>query len=413
MKYICGCGIRYTAHRKGMVNNMELLFNRDSYLTEFLADVISIEATELNGRPVWDIILNRSCFFPEEGGQDCDHGFIFDVNSDNSYRVIYAALKEGVIHHYVECEERPVILRAHGLIDWDERFDKMQQHSGEHLVSGTVFRYFGFNNTGFHLGAADVTLDFNGKFTDDELLFIEKTVNRAVLENFESKIYYPSAEELKKINYRSKKEIEGEIRIVEYPGYDICACCAPHVKTTGEIGIIKIVASEHFKGGTRMMIKCGWRALSDYNERLKSCKSVSRLLSAKADEISEAVDKLNRDYRELKYAYNELQGDYLDCLVKSALSDTNPVIFIEKADTAVARDAVNSMVERSEGYCGCFIGTDEGGYSFIVSSRVRSCNELLVLMQQQMSAKGGGKTAMIQGSCRGSRRAILSLINSL
>ncbi len=160
------------------------------------------------------------------------------------------------------------------------------------------------------------------------------------------------------------------------------------------------------------MIKCGWRALSDYNERLKSCRAVSHLLSAKAEEIAPAVEKLSKDYRDLKYSYTELQGDYLDSLVRTAVQNPNPVIFIENADTSVARDAVNNMVEKSDGYCGCFIGSDNQGYSFIVSSRSKNCPELLNRLKECFEAKGGGKNRMIQGSCKGSRKAIMELINA-
>lgn len=391
---------------------MELLYNNDSYITEFLAEVASITKTELNGKPAWDVVLNRSCFFPEEGGQDCDTGMIYDVNSDVAYKVIYVSLIDGVLHHFVESEEEPVIDRAHGLINWEERFDKMQQHSGEHLVSGTVNRYFGYNNVGFHLGN-DVTLDFDGVFTEEEIDFIEKTVNRAVFENFESRIYVPSKEELKKLNYRSKKEIDGDVRIVEYPGYDVCACCAPHVKRTGEIGLIKIVSAEHFKGGTRMMIKCGLRALMDYGVKFESCRSISKLLSAKPDEVADATAKLQKDYQKLKYSYNELQSDLLDCMEKDALNSANPVLFIDSADINVVRETVNDMVLRSEGYCGCFIGTDETGYSYIIGSGSKNCQDILAVLKDKFDAKGGGKPSMIQGSCSGTRQEITEMMESI
>ncbi len=396
---------------KGEDKNMELLYNNDSYITEFLAEVESITETELNGKKVWDVVLNRSCFFPEEGGQDSDTGNIYDVNSDVAYKVIYVSLKDGVLHHFVDSAEKPEIIRAHGLINWDERFDKMQQHSGEHLVSGTVNRYFGFNNVGFHLGN-DVTLDFDGVFTDEEIEFIEKTVNRAVFENFESRIYVPSREELKKLNYRSKKELAGDVRIVEYPGYDICACCAPHVRRTGEIGLIKIVSAEHFKGGTRMMIKCGLRALDDYRVKFESARSISKLLSAKPDEVAEAVSKLQKDYLKLKYSFNQLQSDLLDCMEKDALNAVNPVLFIDSADINVVRETVNDMVLRSDGYCSCFVGTDETGYSYIIGSKSKNCQDILPVMKEKFGAKGGGKPSMIQGSCQGTRKEILEMMEA-
>lgn len=411
---------------------MELLYNNDAYIREFFADVVAVSPATYKNMEVWDVVLDRSCFFPEQGGQDSDPGELFDIDSDSVYKVVHVDIKDDILHHLVVksqavqmepadadtvsdraagvSEDIMGMKRVHGMIDWDQRFDKMQQHSAEHLVSGTVNRFFGFDNVGFHLSSDEVILDFNGKFTAEELLFIEKTVNRAVFENFESHCYFPSAKELEKLSYRSKKVIEGAVRIVEYPGYDICACCAPHVKRTGEIGIVKIVSSESWKGGTRLMIKCGLRAFYDYSEKFEACREISQLLSSKQNEVAPAVNKLMSDYRRLKYSFGELQGDYLDCLVKNSVSQENPSIFVEEADVNVVREAVKDMMELNDSYCCCFTGSEQTGYSYIIGSSNRNCSELLQKMQSELNAKGGGKSGMIQGRIMESRETIKAFL---
>ena len=307
----------------------ELLYYQDAYLKEFEATVLECSPTVFRGREAFDIVLDRTAFFPEQGGQDADSGVIRGTDTVN---VQYVSIKNDIIHHI--CDKAVSAgTKIMGTIDWEKRFDRMQQHSGEHLVSGTVHRFFGADNVGFHLSEREVTLDFNTTFEEADLDRIEDTVNRAIYENFATVISFPSAEELASIDYRSKKELKGQVRIVEYPGYDICACCAPHVARTGEIGCIRIAAAEHFKGGTRMWIECGGRALRSARALLKDAKSISRITSAKLSEIVPAVNKMNDALKDARFELVRLERINLAAMAEAVASESNPLLVLESADS--------------------------------------------------------------------------------
>jgi alanyl-tRNA synthetase len=395
------------------------LFNSDAYIREVISDVVKVQKIQWNNEEVYEFELEKTCFFPEQGGQTSDTGKFYDLDSSDVYEVFHCYIKDDTVYHLArlmdqESEEKTVLeqpRRIHGMINWEERFDKMQNHSGEHLVSGTVHRFFGFDNVGFALSADNCTLDFNGTFSDEDIELIENTVNRAVFENIEVLVLYPTDEELKKIDYRSKKELTGQVRIVEFPGYDVCACCAPHVKRTGEIGLIKIISAEHFKGGTRMTIRCGYRALKDYRTKLESCRSISKLLSVPIDDVASGTEKLNEDLRKARFDLIGQMNTILLLKANEVIKEENPVIFIETADMNAARATVNTMVKQSKGLCGIFIGTDEKGYSYIVSSMTTDCTAVLNSLKTQLNAKGGGSKSMIQGSVPSTENQIRDLLN--
>ena len=416
------------------------LFNSDAYIREVISDVVKVQKIQWNNEEVYEFELEKTCFFPEQGGQTSDTGKFYDLDSSDVYEVFHCYIKDDTVYHLARLmdqeseeknhkkhiQEEPRMLsqdisqkevaleyprRIHGMINWEERFDKMQNHSGEHLVSGTVHRFFGFDNVGFALSADNCTLDFNGTFSDEDIELIENTVNRAVFENIEVLVLYPTDEELKKIDYRSKKELTGQVRIVEFPGYDVCACCAPHVKRTGEIGLIKIISAEHFKGGTRMTIRCGYRALKDYGTKLESCRSISKLLSVPIDEVAYGTEKLNEDLKKARFDLAGHMTTILSLKANEVIRQENPVIFIETADMNTARAAVNNMLKQSRGLCGVFIGSDEKGYSYIISSVTTDCTAVLNSLKTQLNAKGGGSRSMIQGSVPSTENQIRDLLN--
>ena len=416
------------------------LFNSDAYIREVISDVVKVQKIQWNNEEVYEFELEKTCFFPEQGGQTSDTGKFYDLDSSDVYEVFHCYIKDDTVYHLARLidqeseeknhkkhiQEEPRMLsqdisqkevaleyprRIHGMINWDERFDKMQNHSGEHLVSGTVHRFFGFDNVGFALSADNCTLDFNGTFSDEDIELIENTVNRAVFENIEVLVLYPTDEELKKIDYRSKKELTGQVRIVEFPGYDVCACCAPHVKRTGEIGLIKIISAEHFKGGTRMTIRCGYRALKDYGTKLESCRSISKLLSVPIDEVAYGTEKLNEDLKKARFDLAGHMTTILSLKANEVIRQENPVIFIETADMNTARAAVNNMLKQSRGLCGVFIGSDEKGYSYIISSVTTDCTAVLNALKTQLNAKGGGSRSMIQGSVPSKEAEIREVLN--
>ena len=233
----------------------EKLFYEDSHLSEFEAEVLSCLPSE-SVRRKYEVELDRTAFFPEGGGQYADTGSLAVIpcvtgeeeGRETIVRILDVQEMEGRILHLAD---GPLAegCRVKGCIDWDERFMKMQQHTGEHIVSGIIHARFGYNNVGFHLGSEDCTMDFNGGITEGELGEIELAANRAVWANLPVVTLYPSRDELEKMEYRSKIEIEGQVRIIEIPGYDKCACCAPHVDRTGEIGMIKLTNVQRYMAG--------------------------------------------------------------------------------------------------------------------------------------------------------------------
>ena len=371
---------------------MRKLFYENLNLTDFTATVISCEAME-DGKQ-YRILLDATAFFPEEGGQSADKGTINDLP------VLDVQIKDDLIYHYLEQPLEPGT-SVTGHVDREQRFDFMQQHSGEHIVSGLVHNRFGYNNVGFHLSNNEVTLDFNGELTPEQLKEIELKANEIVYQNLPVEITYPSKEELSELSYRSKIEIEGQVRIVTIPGVDVCACCAPHVAHTGEIGIIKITNCQSHRGGVRLNILCGARALADYNKKQDSVTTVSVALSAKQDLISDAVLKLKEDMLRQQERINHLQAKYLELCISTLPAPSeaeNAVLFVDKMDTIALRNTVNTLVERYNGFCGVFSGNEEDGYSFIVGSKNKDCKELAQILRTQLGAKCGGNTPMIQGS---------------
>ncbi len=371
---------------------MRKLFYEDIKQTDFEATVISCEP--FPEKSTYAVLLDATAFFPEEGGQSADIGTL------NGQPVLDVQIKQDLIYHYIE---KPLTVGStvSGHVDWAQRFDFMQQHSGEHIVSGLVHNRFGYNNVGFHLSMNEVTLDFNGELTAEQLAEIETEANRAVYRNLPIQITYPSAEELSALSYRSKIEIEGQVRIVTIPGVDVCACCAPHVATTGEIGLIKIVHAQNYKGGMRLTIVCGMRALEDYRTKQNSVTSISVALSAKQNQVADAVLRLKEDILKQKEKYNALQARYLD-LSLSALpapeQSANAILFVDAMDSIAIRSAVNTLIESYPGYCAIFSGSEADGYQFIIGSKERDCNALAQLFRQELGAKCGGSPTMIQGS---------------
>lgn len=223
----------------------EKLYDKDSHLKEFTGTVLSCKKTGEK----YAVTLNRTAFFPEGGGQQSDRGYIGEAYISD------VQIKNGEILHFAD---KPLSVgQAYDCkLDFDFRFRNMQNHSGEHIISGIIHRFYGFNNVGFHLGA-EMTMDFDGELTRQQLDEIEDLANKAVYENLPVKAYYPTDEELESLDYRSKLDLKENVRIVEIKGVDVCACCARHVKSTGEIGIIKILDFEKYKGGVRLIVKCG------------------------------------------------------------------------------------------------------------------------------------------------------------
>lgn len=386
------------------------LYDHYPYETNFDAVVLSCEPVTVISEAgkasveLYHTVLDQTLFFPEEGGQNADTGSI------NAYPVLDVQIRKNIIYHTMNIPFAPGSCVA-GTIDWKERYSNMQQHSGEHILSGLTHAHFGFDNVGFHLGAKNITLDFNGFLTEQQLHLLETLANEAIYNNLEILAGYPPENELETLSYRSKTDIEGCVRIVTIPGYDVCACCAPHVSRTGEIGIIKIVDAVKYKGGIRIGILCGSRALSDYRLKQEQQKAISVLLSVKEDSVSAAVSKLKDDNYTLRGKIMELQNTLIEqkaALVPHSLD--NLYLFEDALEASVHKKYVNLLTEKCSAVCGVFAGSDTEGYRYIISSvrnDVRPINSQLI---ERFQAKGGGSAAMIQGSLHVTRDEILEAL---
>lgn len=378
----------------------EKLFYTDSHMEEFTATVLDCQPSADGYR----VVLDRTAFFPEGGGQFGDIGWLDEIEVYDTHE------RDGIIYHDTR-EPFPVGAQVTGRLDFAERFSRMQQHSGEHILSGIVHRMFGYDNVGFHLGTDVTALDFNGELTPEQAREAETAANRAVFANLPVNILYPTKEELAAMEYRSKIEIEGQVRIVSIPGIDTCACCAPHVARTGEIGLIKILSCERHRGGCRMTIACGGRALADYRQKQQSVTEVSVALSAKPELIGEAVRHLKEQQAQAKERLNRMQEQYLQQkLAGITEADQNVCIFEEELDNIAARNFVNGAMERCGGICGVFIGTDEDGYHYILGSRSIDMRVFAKELNTRFGGKGGGKPQMVQGSLVGNAGEIAKII---
>ncbi|HBN56799.1 MAG TPA: hypothetical protein DD414_08485 [Lachnospiraceae bacterium] len=380
----------------------EKLYDKDSHRKEFEAVVTACEENEKKGG--YRVVLDQTAFFPEGGGQFGDVGRLDEVEVTDTRE------KGGVIYHETKEALEPG-RKVKGKIDFAVRFDRMQQHSGEHILSGLVHHLYGYDNVGFHLGAEATTLDFNGELSEEQVRDLELRANRAVCENVSIQVLYPTKEQLKNVDYRSKIEIEGQIRIVSIPGYDICACCAPHVDRTGEIGLIKIISCERHRGGCRMTILCGMRALMDYQRKQQNVTEVSVALSARPEKIGEAVLHVKEQLGRTREQLNRMQELYLgQKLMQLTPEDRNVCIIEEELDHIAARNFINSAMEMCEGICGALIGTDEGGYHYILGSRTVDLRVFSKTLNERFQGKGGGKPQMVQGSLTGAAEEIRKMI---
>jgi len=380
----------------------EKLYDLNAYQTEFEGMVISCEKNDDN---TYNVVLDKTLFFPEEGGQSPDRGKMNDIEV-----VDVQISKSGIITHKLSgaLEEGTTVK---GIIDWEHRFSNMQQHSGEHIFSGLVNSTYGYNNVGFHLSDQIVTMDFSGPLTMEQALEIEERANKVITSNVNIKTGYPSKEEIANLEYRSKIEIDGPIRIVEVEGVDICACCAPHVRRTGEIGILKIMNMQNYKGGVRISILCGKRALMAFREKNFVVQDLMTELCTAENELITQVKKIKSQSQTYK---QELAGLKKAVVLKEieAIPDSEKsvVLFLEGLDTNTMRPLVNTLTSKHEGVCGIFNGNDADGYNFILSSSSLDMRNTAALLRENLQAKCGGSKEMIQGSVNAAEMDIMKLV---
>lgn len=371
----------------------ERLYYEDVYLKEFTARVASCK--ESGGK--YEVVLDRTAFFPEGGGQPSDTGFI------GTSRVLDTQERDGEVVHFCS-ESVPEGASVNCEIDYERRFDHMQQHTGEHIFSGFVHLLCGFDNVGFHMGESSVTVDFNGTVSEEKLAEIERLANEAIYKNIPVETLLPSDEELCGYDYRSKKELEGQVRLVRIADVDLCACCGTHVSHTGEVGVIKAVASAHYKSGVRITLLIGARALADYGEKNTAVYAISNMLCAKTNEVALSVEHLREQLKTAQYQYSELKKRLFAALSENVSGDFALKFDISGSaeDARIFADMLADRVRKAA----VFSGDDETGYKYAVVSRTEDVRPLGKELNAALCGRGGGKPDMIQGSVATSKEEI-------
>ena len=379
----------------------EKLYDLDSHLREFTAAVTS--CTEANNG--YAVTLDRSAFFPEGGGQTADTGRIGEA------RVLDVHLRGGEIIHTTD-RPLPVGEVFACALDWEQRLRRMQNHSGEHIISGLVYREYSFDNVGFHMGEDCMTMDYSGELSWEQLTGIEQLANEAVRADLPIRAWYPEETALPEMFYRSKLELTENVRIVEIPGIDRCACCAPHVNRTGEVGVVKILSAERHRGGTRITAICGMDAVEDYRRRQEDVTAVSNLLSARRCEIAPAVERLLEQQARQKERIAALSLE-LARLRASAepATEGDLCVFDTVLDEVALRELANLLMEKCR-VAAVFSGSDEAGYRYILGSHRVDLRKNARAINAGILGKGGGSPEMIQGRASAPQSVIREFFRS-
>ena len=380
----------------------EKLYYSDSHLFQFEAAVLRCSPAEK--RPgQYAAVLDKTAFFPEGGGQLADTGHIGGI------RVLDVKEIQGEIVHYTDGDLSGLIGSTVCCeVDSEQRLRRMQNHSGEHVVSGLVHQTFGFDNVGFHMGTDCMTIDFNGELTWEQLEEVERKANETIRANIPVLTSFPEKEELKNIMYRSKLDLTDNVRLVEIKGIDVCACCAPHVSYTGEIGIVKILSSERHRGGIRIELVCGMDALDDFRLRQKSVTRISNMTSAKRNDVADAVEKLQAERDLLRFRCSELEIKLVSVMAEQYEETEGNIVAFSDLSEDACRELVNKLVSKCSGIAAVFFGTGDNGYRYIMGSRTKDLRAEAKTINAVISGKGGGKPEMIMGSCQADKSVIES-----
>ncbi len=371
------------------------LFYEDSHRESFEAIVLDCVAV----KDGYEISLDATAFYPVGGGQPSDIGILGDS------RVL--SVREAGANIYHLCDNPlPVGQRVTGKIDWQRRFDFMQQHSGEHMVSGVIYQTYGYHNVGFHIGADVVTIDFDGTIPQQDLQKIEDRVNEAIWQNLPVKCGYPTEQALPTVPYRRKKDLPWPVRIVEFPGIDICACCGTQVKHTGEVGLVKLLSCVKFHQGVRIEMVCGGRALALLSRAYEQNKQVSQAFSAKAEETGQAARRMNEALSQEKLQRAALEKRLFRFVAQSYEGEKLALHFEEDLSAAANRELCDAIAEYAE-VAVTLSGGDREGYSLCIISRSQDARVLGTAAVQALGGRGGGKKEAFQGSVPAAKKEII------
>lgn len=371
-------------------------YEADAYRRE--ADAV-ILAAEPDGRGGGKLALDGTVFYPEGGGQPADHG---TLTLPDGARLTVTDVHEqgGVIWHRVDAlpDTAAPGTAVTGRIDWAWRFDKMQQHTGEHILSGILHQMFGAENVGFHIGSDAVRMDTSVPISAEGLREAELAANRIIWQNLPVLITYPTREELARMTYRSKKEIEGQVRIVTIPGADVCACCGTHTAATGAVGQIKILAAENYKGGVRLSIVCGERALLAAQAMRQRQADIGALLSAKPSETAHAVHRVYDEYTALKFSHFGLCSELFDALAAQVAPGADAIRIVPGLDPDGLHRLAARLSEATTGLCAA-LTANEKGTGYCLAQAGGDVRALTKALNTALNGRGGGKPGICQGSC--------------
>ena len=362
------------------------LYYENAFLREFDGVVVDCRP---QGKK-WLVILDQTAFYPEGGGQPADHGILGGAKVTDVHE------RDGVILH--TCDRAlPEGETVHGEIDWPRRFDHMQQHSGEHIVSGMLCSTYHCDNTGFHMGADTVTIDYNADIPWEGVLEIERRANRYIWENHPIVIRYPEPAELAALPYRSKKALEGPVRITEFPCADMCACCGTHVARSGQVGLVKLLSCQKFRDGTRLELLCGRRALDYLSASWEQARQIGQALSVKPQSAAAAVGRMQEELLALKEKAAHLEEADFAHTAERYRDAGNVLHITEKLDGDGARRLCDAIAKAAGGRCAVFAGSD-GAYQYAVIESGGDLRPLVKDMNAALHGRGGGRDGFAQGS---------------
>ena len=371
------------------------LYYEDCHLCRFQAQVTGCEKSEKG----YEILLDATAFYPEGGGQACDLGTLGGV------RVLDVQERAADVVHLC-ASSLEIGSTVEGVIDYERRFDLMQQHTGEHIVSGIINRRYGFHNVGFHVGSEMIEIDFDGVVPVEDLHGIEQEANAALWQNLPVRCWYPSQEELPNVFYRTKQALPWPVRIVQVPEFDSCACCGIHVARTGEVGLIKLFSVAGLRGGCRIEMSCGRRALALLNRAFDQNRQVSQAFSAQWPETGEAARKMNEALAKEKYRAAQLQKQIFETTAKSYVNYSDVVHFEQDLDSTQVRMLADAIAQHCDGTVAVFSGTEEEGYAYAMVDHKKDLRAFGKDMTVALHGRGGGKPNFQQGRVSARRQEI-------
>ena len=368
----------------------EKLYYNDPFLKNFTATVLSCEETKGG----YQVVLDRTAFYPEGGGQPADHGTLGGIAVTDVHE------KDGVVFH--TCEKAVEIGESDSCsIDWVRRFDHMQQHSGEHIISGILCEDYHCDNVGFHMGAATVTIDYNTEITWEQVLDAERKANEFIWADIPVDISYPDKAALDALDYRSKKELSGQVRIVAFPGADCCACCGTHVLRAGQVGLVKVLSCQKFREGVRLEILCGQRAFKYLSTVYDQDRSIAQRLSVKPHDTYAAVERLEDELAALKLRAAQLEEQVFAQIAESYADSEDVLLVRESLKPDSVRRLSDAVAHKCSGLAAVFAGADGEGYNYaLVRADGADINPFVKEMNKALNGRGGGRNGFAQGSVR-------------